>query len=355
VAGVVALVSVSFLAQAGRNGDFAIDLRHAFLPAASRVLHGDSPFPAPDDPVVEAREAYAYPPLTAVALAPVSGAPRLALEIAIVALLAAALIATLWLLEVRDVRCYAAALVWGPVLAALQTANLTLLLGLGLALVWRWRDRAGRGSAATALALAPKIFLWPVAVWGLATRRFRAMVTGLALALAVTAVTWAVIGFAGLREYPRLARNLSRAEQDDAVTVYALARALGLGGGPAWGLWALAGVSVLAACVLAARTGRERSAFALAIAASLLLTPIVWLHYFAILVVPLAIARPVFDASWLLPVVLMGASGTGNGGVAKTVVVLAVSIATVWASLTTRRPADRDQPVARRKTTTDVS
>jgi hypothetical protein len=112
---------------------------------------------------------------------------------------------------------------------------------------------------------------------------------------------------------------------------------------------------VLVACVVTARRCGDRSAFALAIAASVLLTPIVWLHYFAILVVPLAIARPVFDTSWLLPVVLIGASGTGNGGVAKTVAVLAVFVATVWASLTTRSPADRDQPVARRKTTTDVS
>ena len=39
-------------------------------------------------------------------------------------------------------------------------------------------------------------------------------------------------------------------------------------------------------------------------AATLALSPIVWLHYLVVLLVPMAIARPRFSLLWLLPVVL---------------------------------------------------
>ena len=39
----------------------------------------------------------------------------------------------------------------------------------------------------------------------------------------------------------------------------------------------------------------------LALAAALALSPIVWLHYFVLLLVPIAIARRTFGAIWLIP------------------------------------------------------
>src|SRR5262249_26998467 len=157
--GVAALVAISFLGEAGRSGDFGIDLRQAFLPAAHRVLHGDSPFPAPDSPDVAARTAYVYPPATALVLAPVSWLPSGAVAVVVTILLALAVVGTLRLLGVVDPFCYAAAFLWGPVLAGLQTANLTLLLGLALAAFWRWRDDRARAGIALAASLAPKVFL----------------------------------------------------------------------------------------------------------------------------------------------------------------------------------------------------
>ena len=61
----------------------------------------------------------------------------------------------------------------------------------------------------------------------------------------------------------------------------------------------LVGVPVLAvAPVVARREDGDRRAFSVAIIAALLLTPIVWLHYFALLVVPLALARPRLAWAW---------------------------------------------------------
>ena len=350
-----AVVASSFLAAAGRNGDFAIDLHAAFLPAAERVLHGHSPFPGPDSPVVATGAAYVYPPLTAVVLAPVSWLPFWVVAGAMTVLLAAAVVGTLRLLGVSDPRCYAAAFLWGPVLAALQTANLTLLLGLALAALWRWRESPSRSGVALAAALAPKVFLWPLSIWAIATRRTRTAALGIGLALVVTFGSWAAVGFAGLRDYPRLTHNLARNEQDDAVTVYALARDLGVGSHTAWALWLAVGLAVLVAGVIVAIRGDEQRAFALLIAASLVLTPIVWLHYFAVLLVPLAIARPRFDLTWLLPAVLIGASGTGNGGVTRTVLALGVAAVVVGCSLARQKPTEAAQPVPRRRTTTDES
>ena len=53
-----------------------------------------------------------------------------------------------------------------------------------------------------------------------------------------------------------------------------------------------------------ARRDDDQRSFTCAVAATLTLSPIVWLHYLVVLVVPTAIARPRFSPLWLLPVLL---------------------------------------------------
>jgi hypothetical protein len=48
----------------------------------------------------------------------------------------------------------------------------------------------------------------------------------------------------------------------------------------------------------------SRRSLGLAIFASLMLSPIVWLHYFVLLVVPIALRWPRLAIAWLLPLVL---------------------------------------------------
>ncbi len=67
------------------------------------------------------------------------------------------------------------------------------------------------------------------------------------------------------------------------------------------------------ACVALARAGDERRAFVVAVAAALTLSPILWLHYLALLVVPLGSMRPRFSAIWLLPIVLWVSPKSENG------------------------------------------
>jgi hypothetical protein len=60
---------------------------------------------------------------------------------------------------------------------------------------------------------------------------------------------------------------------------------------------------LVAAAAVARRQGREGDALALTlcVAAALAASPIVWIHYFVLLLVPLALAQPRFSLLWLVP------------------------------------------------------
>ena len=88
---------------------------------------------------------------------------------------------------------------------------------------------------------------------------------------------------------------------DRGFSLVALGVELGLPERLAAALPWLVGTPLLAALVLVARgDDGDRKAFSLAIVAAIVLTPIVWLHYFALLIVPLALVSPRFAWPWLL-------------------------------------------------------
>jgi hypothetical protein len=197
---------------------------------------------------------------------------------------------------------------WAPTIAAVQTANLTLPLAFAVAVAWRYRER--RWSAAvTGAALALKLFLWPLAVWLLATgRRYHAVLAAV-LAVVLVLASWTLIGFAGLADYPELMRRLSAERQEEALTLYSVALSIGLPSLFAKAVWAGAGVAAVGASVVLGRRGDDTASFCVAVAASILLVPVVLLHYVVLLVVPLAITRPRFDFVWLLPLLLWAVPG----------------------------------------------
>src|SRR3954454_6946291 len=102
------------------NG-LAVDVQHAFLPAARAVLHGGSPYSPIGSRAVLQGTAVLYPPLSAYLFVPFTLLPQLVAEIVAVLLVAAAVPATLLVLGVRDWRCYAAAFLWWPTIIGIQT------------------------------------------------------------------------------------------------------------------------------------------------------------------------------------------------------------------------------------------
>jgi hypothetical protein len=100
----------------------------------------------------------------------------------------------------------------------------------------------------------------------------------------------------------------------------------GLGGAVGQVLTLVCGVALLAGCVLFARRRDEPRSFTCAIVATLVLSPIVWLHYLVVLLVPMAILRPRFSALWLLPILLWISP---KPGYAEGIVTFAPAIAAV--------------------------
>ena len=125
-----------------------------------------------------------------------------------------------------------------------------------------------------------------------------------AIGVSLTFGAWAVIGFDGLTGYPDLLRRLSDLQSERSYSLVGMAGQLGLSDAVGSAHVALVGVGLLVGCVGFARRGDDARSFTCAVAATLALSPIVWLHYLVVLLVPLAILRPRFSALWLLPVLL---------------------------------------------------
>ena len=287
------LATIAIVAVA--TGDIALDFRSAYLPAAHAIADGGSPY---------AVWGYVYPPQLAFALTPLTLLPNdIATLIALVAS-AGLLIATLVVLGVRDPLCYMAMFVWAPTWHDLNMVSVTPALALGLALTWRHRDRTWPPAIALALTVSTKVFLWPMFVWTLATRRMRLAVFAAVVGLGITAALWFALGFQGLVEYPGRLRELSATEsiRRDSYSFVGLATMLGLGVVVGQAMMLATGASLMVGSLVRGRKGDDLGAFCLTLAAALALTPILWMHYLLLLMVPLAIARPRFTPLWLLPI-----------------------------------------------------
>jgi hypothetical protein len=325
-------LSATVVLQDRINGSLTVDYHFAYRDAAESIVRGDSPYPAIDDPIFDQGHlAYVYPPLTALIAVPTLLLPPTPAEVLVLVLLALCAAAIPVVLGVRDWRVIGAFLGWAPTASAFANANISLPLALAVALLWRARDLRA-APVWGAAALAPKLFLWPLLPWLVATRRARAALLSVGLAGAVTLVSWAAIGFDGLREFPSLVREATRVQEDDS---YALAALLGDAGVPDWaatGASLAVALAALALCVMAGRRGDDRRSFTLAIVTTLLAAPIVWLHYLVFLAVPLAIARPRLSPVWLAPVALWF-TPSDNGAWWQTVLAFIVAGAVVTAAL----------------------
>jgi hypothetical protein len=253
---------------------------------------------------------------------------------------AATVPATLLVLGVRDWRCHAAAFLWIPTVAGMQSANLTLPMVLGLALIWRFRERREVVALVTGLVVALKLFFWPLLVWLVAIRRYRSAAIGAAASAVLVLVPWAGIGFQGLRGYPHMLSLVSGREGPDSYSVAALVHLVI----PSWGasiaLETVLGVGILVLVVAAGRRGRDRDAFALAVLGILVLTPLLEMHYLAALLVLVALYRKRFGLAWLLPLLIWGAPEPNNGsGLARVQVFLVVAVTLALISGDWRPPA----------------
>jgi hypothetical protein len=345
LAAAAAISVVALLALVGSDR-LGWDFRYTYVRAASLVLDGESPYPPLDNAVIGSGTAYVYPPQLAVVLAPVTALPDdVVVGLAFLGAVAA-LMGSLALLGIRDPLCYAAVLAWAPVSSALEATNLNAFLALAAAAAWRFRHTVWPLASVLGLAISTKLFLWPLAVWALAAGRHRALVRAIVLGVAVTFGAWAAIGFADLTRYTEILSRFSEVQgEENSYSILAAATSLGLAA-PVGHVLALASCgALLAVCfVLARRDPDSERAFVAAIGAALAVTPVAWLHAYALLVVPLALARPRFSVLWLLPILLWVCPRGGNGEPVQTLLPVVVAGVIVVSALVVPDPRRPAQP-----------
>jgi hypothetical protein len=223
-----------------------------------------------------------------------------------------------------------------PVLQAVGLGTIAPFLAVALAVAWRYRDRRFIGAAALGLAIASKLFLWPIVFWLLATRRYRRALETIGVAAAAILIPWAVLGFREFAEYPRVLSLLVRNELPTSFSIKSLASMLGFG--PA--ALALQLACVAAIFALARRYEGDRRAFSAAVLAALALSPLVWIHYYVLLIVPIGLAARRLNAVWLLPILAFWAYTDNLSSVWP---VVWVSLVVIGVAVLTLRPA-RSEP-----------
>jgi Glycosyltransferase family 87 len=300
--GALPLLLLVYFTTAVSRDAYAWDF-HAFWYGADAVVHGRDPYSSPGmSPIGKPYDLYMYPPLLADLLAPLGLLPFMVAAVIFVAASALAILVALWLLGVRDWRCCGAAFLWFPVLHGLRLGALTPFLVLIVAVCWRLRDRL---SAAGALALAVvfKLFLWPLLAWEAGRAGVRPALRAAAVTVLLAAVSWATVGFTGLTGYPSLLRSAESHWETDGYGFGALARDCGLSASTTGLLLLTGALAASAAVVVALRRGRIDAAGSLAVLLGIACTfsPAAWPHYWALLLVPVALFSPRFGPAWLLP------------------------------------------------------
>jgi len=316
-----------------RAHSLAVDAANSYLPAARALLHDTSPYhPAQ----VAGGFAFASPPLAAFVFAPFTVLPRTVAEVTMALLMLGAVLAALAIAGVRDRRCFLIASVSAPLVGEFQTANVTALLALCAALLWRYRDRPLVAAAAAGVPVALKLFGWPMIVFLVVTRRFKAAAWATVFAGIGIVGPWAVVGFAGFGSYPHLLGLLDRSERGHVYTVAALVAR--------FASWPVAdAITFLVGGALLAVAYRARSserAFIACIAAMLVLTPVLWMHYFVLLLIPIAIASPEFGPLWALPLAFWLSAREGPAHVWQAVLVLVIAAATFKAGYDRASPRE---------------
>ncbi len=283
----------------GSSWPIGFDFRGTLWEPARALLDGNPIYPAPTRDAVVVGNPAVYPPLFILASVPLALVPATAAAWLWMGALVLIVVASMWVLGVRDWRCHVLAVTSPVVVHGLYFGNLTILLLLPLALAWRYRDRAWIAGTAIGVVVAGKLFVWPLVVWLLLTRRFRAAAWAVGSAVVLVLGAWALIGFEGLRDYPTLLRVVQDVYAVRSISLSTVAGVLGASTSVAVAVAEIAGlVCIGIAAWLVRRADGDRRAFSVIVAACILASPIVWPNYAALLFVPIAVTWPRLGPVW---------------------------------------------------------
>ena len=266
----------------------------AYLGAAARVAAGGTPYqpetlggPFRPGPA----ELYLYPPGLAVLLAPFAGLPGSLVSAGWFALRVGALAAGCALMPVRPWIRGTSLLVAAasyPVLLDVNLGNVSVVVFALTAAAWRFLDRpSGSIAVAAALALRPPLLL--VVAWWALRRRWGPIAWAFGAAVVLAALALPFVGLAGYTDYLVVVRNLTGMQGVPRNADFgSLALAAGLP--PPLPTLAFIGGALAGLGIMLAGLRRDRDvAFVTAVGASLLLAPLLWVHYLVALILPAAL------------------------------------------------------------------
>ncbi len=311
--------------------NFAVDFHSWYWPAGRRLLEGRSPY------TLAPVQALNYPAPAALLFVPFALLPHVIADWLFSALVLAAGPVSLWLLGIRDWRIFGIIMFWQPVIVGYETANVSLLILLGLAACWHFRDRPRIVGSVLALLICVKIFPVLIAIWLLATRRFRALAWTIAVTILVNVISWWVVGFDQVSRYVHVLGAVRGPDEHRGYSLIGLALHLGASETAAYAIGFTAAAVTIAAALRVRGEQRDRIVISACLAACLLASPLVESHYLALIVLPLALARPRLSPIWALPIVLLLTPADHPGDWAH-VLALCVFGAVMVVSMTQRQP-----------------
>jgi hypothetical protein len=316
-------VAIGMFATAHSSNSLAADFHNELYPEAKLLLDWTNPFPGPDA-ALQYGHNLIWPPLAALLVAPLTVLSAGAADWAMALIGVACSLLSLRIVGVRDWRVYGVFAMWPQVIGEIRVSHLTPVLCVLLALAWRYRDVRFAPGLAVGLAGAIKFFLWPLGIWLAAIGRARET---LVAALVAGASLLLVLPFTSLEDYARTLIELGKDFDQDSYSPFGFLMQLGVSETPARIVTYALGAILLVACW-------RRASLGLAVAAALVLSPIVWLDYYAVAAIPLAVVRPRLSLVWLAPLATWGllsaGIGAGNGwGSARVLIVFAIVFAVI--------------------------
>jgi alpha-1,2-mannosyltransferase len=266
----------------------------AYVGAADRILAGRPLY----DTAVSVAGGFAiflYPPPFALAMLPFALLPDGVGLVAWLGLLVAAFVAGVAILPVRLEVRWALVLLAGvswPFLYSIKLGQVGPLLFLTFAAAWRSANSRRPVELGAAMAAGALIKLQPAILfgWAAATGRWRSVLVGLGIAIAVSAVSAAVLGIEPWGHYVDLLRRVSTpVTTPHNFTPGAIAYQAGVPEASATILQFLAMAGAAALAVLAWFRLDSEASLAVTVVASQLLSPLLWDHYAMLLLIPTAL------------------------------------------------------------------
>ena len=271
---VVFVVYLWYFKSRVNQSDFLV-----FYRAADVVLKNRSPYPPLSSASVFSGSSFVYPYFAAWLFTPFTLLDRQGAEFAFVAVSLVSIVTALWLLGVRRLPLLLLFLLASTSIVAWQIGTLNPLFMVGVAIGWRYREKAVVLGISVALVAFAKLFLIPVLLWLMISRRYKALV---AAAVALGAMLWISFGLGPLSvlSYVRLLTRLAKHEGVKGYSTNALFRSLRFGIiGSDVAVAVIAIVIGLVFLRLYFDSKNEKFLLGGALVVALIITPILWTSY----------------------------------------------------------------------------